>query len=329
MFLVDKFPHANFNRDNSREDQVLSERIERESLSSAESVKQRGDEYDKRMNTAQQIHYHHTNDAGTPGQVLISTRDIPNSSLIVEDRLIAYAVDDNLEPVQRRTELVSRSNNQRQTVQAGHGYKQNRGAEPVIINPVSQKTAQKQFVQPRVLRQSPSGAKFRQPVTSRLQNFRCSTPVLEKIRQFKQLHELHRLERLHQVRSSLLPSALIVAETTTGVADANPNARAAGYRLSGSDAARISSPTKSWCTWRDVNQSDVYDDVEKYISENDLLPIDKRDRIMTWLEHGRLAIKSMEDERCRICSLVPDVKITETSVEAASATFSAMSMENN
>jgi hypothetical protein len=40
---------------------------------------------------------------------------------------------------------------------------------------------------------------------------------------------------------------------------------------------------KTWQTWRDINQSDAYNDVKRYIKDNDLLGGDKEKHIRDWL----------------------------------------------
>ena len=48
----------------------------------------------------------------------------------------------------------------------------------------------------------------------------------------------------------------------------------------------------TWRTWRDVNQSDAYNDVKTYIKDNDLMEGDKEKHITDWVisvEHARIA----------------------------------------
>jgi hypothetical protein len=178
--------------------------------------------------------------------------------------------------------------------------------------PEAELDVQKQVGSRHVIRQQPA-IKFRHPVTSRLQTLRCATPVREKIRQFKQLHEIHRLERLHQLRSTLPSDAVATAATADGAAVAcqNATAAAADDRLKSlaanqqgnSCAVRKISLTTSWRSWRDVNQSDVYSDVGKYISENNLLPNDKRERISAWIDASCRAIMTATSVERRRSSL--------------------------
>jgi hypothetical protein len=176
---------------------------------------------------------------------------------------------------------------------------QNPTATKNRAQPNAELESQKQIDSYRVIRQQPA-IKFRQPVTSRLQTLRCTTPVREKIRQFKQLHELHRLERLHQLRSTVPSNAVLSATPAGGAAVVCQDATAADDRLKSlaatqqgnSCAVRKISLTTSWRTWRDVNHSDVYNDVEKYISENNLMPNDKRERIAAWIEASCQAMKA-------------------------------------
>jgi len=171
-----------------------------------------------------------------------------------------------------------------------------------------QKTVQQQLEATRQQKVS----KFRLPVTTRLQTLRCATPVREKIRQFKQLHELQRLEKLHHSRS-IQPSVALAIEISTtedNVVTCLPTtppppdvkSNEASYQKGGGVIHRQSSPTTSWRTWRDVNQSDVYTDVKEYIHTNNLMPDDKRHRIEQWIEQSWNASRSSrtvsrDDER--------------------------------
>ena len=166
--------------------------------------------------------------------------------------------------------------------------------------PQQQTSHRPQYISSRVTQepQCPQkSSRFRQPVTTRLQTLRCTTPVREKIRQFKQLYELQRLQRLYENRSAF-PSVFAetpVAKATNAKGDDRRRGvvtlpTADGYSNCGvADMPRRKySPTTSWRTWRDVNRSDVYDDVEKYIDEYNLMPSDKRQRIEQWIEYGMM-----------------------------------------
>ena len=199
-----------------------------------------------------------------------------------------------------------------------HQRQTNREQSEVAADGNVQKTGQK----PGTTRQQPA-SKFRQPVTTRLQTLRCATPVREKIRQFKQLHELLRLEKLQHMKS-IQPSVALAIEISTDVNAvtrlqmAPPN-EAKEYPSDGGVTWRNSSPTTTWRTWRDVNQSDVYTDVEEYIRVNNLMPDDRRDRIEEWIEQSWNLLKdaNYHDNEQRRTSLVSDQqKETTPSIES-------------
>ncbi|XP_055871719.1 uncharacterized protein LOC129923670 [Biomphalaria glabrata] len=52
----------------------------------------------------------------------------------------------------------------------------------------------------------------------------------------------------------------------------------------------------TWKTWRDVNESDAYNDVAQYIRDNDLMDAERERWITTWLEDVQSAMKNMEAE---------------------------------
>lgn len=59
-------------------------------------------------------------------------------------------------------------------------------------------------------------------------------------------------------------------------------------------SARCKSST-TWRTWRDVNESYAYDDVTKYIEENELLPPDRVEWIHSWLGDVHEALGQDDD----------------------------------
>ncbi|KAH9496631.1 hypothetical protein Btru_009882 [Bulinus truncatus] len=51
----------------------------------------------------------------------------------------------------------------------------------------------------------------------------------------------------------------------------------------------------SWRTWRDVNESDAYNDVTKYIRDNDLMDAERERWIQSWLRDVQTAMLNMDD----------------------------------
>ncbi|XP_005101915.1 uncharacterized protein DDB_G0292186 [Aplysia californica] len=51
----------------------------------------------------------------------------------------------------------------------------------------------------------------------------------------------------------------------------------------------------TWKTWRDVNDSDAYNDVKKYIEDNDLMDEEREQWIKAWLGDVRQAMEQMEE----------------------------------
>ena len=131
--------------------------------------------------------------------------------------------------------------------------------------------------------------------------------IKEKLKEFWMWHEEHKrkaqlVQQSHLVGISQRSRDLVDLENSALFAD-HPNAIKSPISQfdktstnskplrQDSPAAKLSDPLlyrdhtmMTWQTWRDINDSDAYDDVQSYITENRLLPNDKKNDITQWID---------------------------------------------
>ena len=110
--------------------------------------------------------------------------------------------------------------------------------------------------------------------------------------------------------AALEQNVLLAKSTPTAMLDQNANDihptdnKVASSNTSSNTARRNSPAAKlpdpklyrdhtmmTWQTWRDINQSDAYDNVQSYIDENELLPDDKKQVITNWIDSVECSTK--------------------------------------